>query len=303
MKVLVVGNCTIDRSFRVPRFPRPGETLLANSSEIDAGGKGANQALASARTGAAVTFCAAVGNDPEGVGMRSQLAREGVDLAYVLKREGGTDQSIIYLTPSGENCIVSSHTLADSVTPDDTTPVLDSLETGDILLMQGNLSFETTHHCLQEAYRRGARVVLNPAPIHYSYDSLWKFIHVSILNEVENATVSGVDDPDRGARVIISKGARLVITTLGDRGAKVVGTEIEQFIDAEQVRVIDTTGAGDVFCGVFAGGLATGLSPQESAEWAVRAATLSVTRRGTQRSFPLREELSALLRLLRQRGA
>ncbi len=302
MKVLVVGNYTIDRSFRVPRFPRPGETLLADSCEIDAGGKGANQALASSRTGAAVTFCAAVGNDPEGAGMRLELAREGVDLAYLLKREGRTDQSIIYLTPSGENCIVSSHTLADSITPGDTTPVLDSLGTGDILLMQGNLSFETTHHCLQEGYRRGARVVLNPAPIHYSYDSLWKFIHVGILNEVESATLSGAGDPDRGARVIISKGARLVITTLGERGANVVGTEIEQFIEAEQAQAIDTTGAGDVFCGVFAGGMATGLSPLEAAEWAVSAATLSVTRRGTQRSFPLREELSALLRRLKQKG-
>jgi len=107
MTVLVVGNCTIDRSFRVPRFPQPGETLLADNCEIDAGGKGANQALASARTGAAVTFCAAVGSDAEGTGIRSELEREGVDLAYLLEREGRTDQSIIYLTPSGENCIVS----------------------------------------------------------------------------------------------------------------------------------------------------------------------------------------------------
>lgn len=294
MKVVVIGNCTIDLSFQLPRFPGAGETLLADSWAMDVGGKGANQAAVIARAGVEVWFHTALGGDPESELINSRLAHEHVNLRFLVERDGATDQSIIYLTPSGENSIVSTHAIAASITPNDTAPAIHTLEPDDILLMQGNLSQETTRYCLREGQLRQAQVVLNAAPIQYAYDALWGFVDVVIVNAVEAAVLSGRSDPASGARAIVGKGARLVIVTLGSQGAKITGLDYERDILAEVVEAVDTTGAGDVFCGVFVAGLAMNLSSEEAAAWAVDAATLSVTRKGTQSSFPTRAELLSL---------
>lgn len=294
MKVVVIGNCTVDLSFQLPRFPRAGETLLADGCAMDVGGKGANQAAVIARAGAAVWFYTALGGDPESDLISSRLAYEHVNLQFLVEREGVTDRSIIYLTPSGENSIVSTHALARSITPHEAAPAVQTLEPGDILLMQGNLNQETTRYCLRQGQVQQARVVLNAAPIQYAYDTLWGFVDVAVVNEVEAAVLSGKRDPASGARAIVGKGARSVIVTLGSQGAKIIGLDYERDIRAELVEALDTTGAGDVFCGVFGAGLAMNLSTEEAAAWAVDAATLSVTRKGTQRSFPTRAELLSL---------
>ncbi|MGQ0572349.1 MAG: ribokinase [Armatimonadota bacterium] len=294
MKVLVVGNATVDRSFRIPRLPMAGETLLADSAEVDVGGKGANQAVAAARTGARVFLCAALGTDPDGTNIRGRLAAEGLDLRFLFERTGGTDTSIIYLLPSGENVIVSSHAMAASLTAQDAALALEELQAGDVLLMQGNLSVETTRCCLQAARARGACAVLNPAPIQDGYAELWPYIDALVVNEVESATLTETAEPARAARTLLSRGVGTVITTLGAKGAMVADPQQVATIAAEAVEAVDTTGAGDVVCGVIAGGLAVGLSVSAAAQLGVRAATLSVTRRGTLRAFPTRRELSVL---------
>ncbi len=295
MTVLVVGNCTYDRSFELDRFPQPGETLLAHRSSADIGGKGANQAAAAACAGVPVAFCSVVGSDPEGAEFERRLSAADVDLRFLLRRDGPTDTSIIYLVPEGENAIVSSHALTDSLAPSDVIPALATLGPHDILLLQGNLHRETTGFCLREGHRQGAHVVLNPAPIHYGYDDLWPFVSIAIVNEVEAVTLGRSADPIESARTIVSKGVELVIATMGAAGALLIRRDEQLRIPAPPVNVVDTTGAGDVFCGVFAAGLARRLEPDLAARWAVAAASLSVTRRGTQRAFPTHEELASLL--------
>ena len=294
-RVLVIGNCTLDISFRVLRFPKPGETLLADGSTRDLGGKGANQAVAAARTGVPVAFCAAVGADENGEEMRARLTEEGVGTDHVATSPLPTDVSIIYVTPEGENSIVSTHAAAASMDMARVEPALGAVAAGDILLMQGNLSHDLTRGCLEAGRERGAVTVLNPAPIHYRYDAIWPFVDCAIVNEVESEHLTGSADPFTAAGRLSGRGVGHVVVTLGSRGAVVSEGESLREVPAERVEAADTTGAGDVFCGVFAACIARSLPIEPATRGAVRAATLSVTRHGTQRAFPSRSEIERLL--------
>jgi ribokinase len=292
--VLVIGNSAIDRRLLVPHFPEPGETILAEEFGVDVGGKGANQAVAAARAGATVALCSAIGGDAEGSWLKARLAAEGVNLAFVTEREGRTDQSFVVITPTAENCIISLSRMAQSIDPYHTLGALETLDPGDVLLVQGNLRRDTTEFCVREGHRRGARVLLNPSPITYPFEGIWEFVEAVILNQHEARTVTGSSDPVCGSRAIIGKGPRVVIVTLGSLGALIITSSAHRHIRAGLVQAIDTTGAGDVFCGVFAAGLASGLDAETAASWGVRVSTVSVTRHGTQSSFPSREEMLAL---------
>ena len=294
-RVVVVGNCTLDIAYHVPRFPRPGETVLAGGSARDLGGKGANQAVAAARSGAPVAFCAAVGADENGDAMRARLVEEGVGTDHLATPPVPTDESIIYVTPEGENSIVSTHAAAASMDMALARPALEAAGAGDVLLMQGNLAHDVTRACLEEGRRRRAVTVLNPAPIQYGYEAIWPFVDCAIVNEVESEHLGGSADPVTAARRLAERGVRHVVVTLGARGALVAEGKATREIATDPVEAVDTTGAGDVFCGVFAASLARGLAVAPAARGAVRAATLSVTRHGTQRAFPSRSEIERIL--------
>ena len=297
--VLVIGNCTLDISFRVPRFPRPGETVLAEGSSRDLGGKGANQAVAAARSGVAVALCAAVGADENGDAMRTRLAEEGVGTEHLAAARVPTDLSIIHVSPEGENSIVSTHAAAASMDMERAGPALAAAGAGDVVLMQGNLSLDTTHGCLAEGRRRGALTVLNPAPIQYGYDAIWPLVDCAVVNEVESEHLTHRAEPAAAAMRLHERGVSRVITTLGARGALLSheGSSLE--IAADPVQAVDTTGAGDVFCGVLAACVARGLEFDPAARAAVRAATLSVMRPGTQSAFPSRSDIEGILDSIR----
>ena len=294
-KVLVIGNCTLDVSFRVPRFPKPGETVLADGSIRDIGGKGANQAVAAARSGVRVELCAAVGVDENGEAMRARLSEEGVGMDHVAAPPVPTDESIIYVTPEGDNSIVSTHAAAAAVDMALARTVLEAAAPGDILLMQGNLRHDVTQGCLEEGRRRLAVTVLNPAPIQYGYEAIWPFVDCAILNEVESEHLTGSADPAAAAGHLVGRGVHHVVVTLGARGALLAQGESIREVPAVLVDAVDTTGAGDVFCGVFAASMAQGLAVEPATRGAVRAATLSVTRPGTQSAFPSRAEIEQIL--------
>jgi ribokinase len=257
--------------------------------------------VAAVRTGVEVRFVSAVGGDPEGAAIRARLSAEAIDLGDVRDWDGVTDQSFILVGPGGENCIVSTHGAAASIEPAHAAAALASLAANDILLMQGNLGLATTEHCLREARHRGARTMLNPAPIQYAYEALWPLADIVVLNEVELETLAASADPATGGRRLLARGAGLVVATLGAAGAAIVAPASDVAIPAPATQAVDTTGAGDVFCGVLAAGLAKGLGSEPACRLAVRAASLSVTRPGTQASFPTRPEVQELLAQLHRR--
>jgi ribokinase len=300
--MLVLGNATVDISYSVERLPVPGETLLASDRRVDAGGKGLNQAVVAHRTGVPVRFVAAVGCDQQANVILRHLEREHLSADHLLRCNVATDESLIFIAPDGENSIVSTAEASRKVTPEIASSAVDCHGVDDWLMLQGNLSRNTSEAALRRARERSIRTFVNPAPISFDYTGLWPLIDVVVLNEVESADLTKVAGHEKAAQTLRRWGCSIVIITLGRDGALFVGDEGVFRSPAPSVNVVDTTGAGDVVCGVLAAGLALGHCPKDALRSAVAAASLSVTRRGTGAAFPTSDELSALLRDPMQEG-
>jgi ribokinase len=294
-RVLVLGNATLDVIQRVDRLPAPGETLLASSIARCAGGKGFNQAVAAARTGAPTRLVAPIGKDADAAFLAGSVKDEtGLDANW-LACDGPTDISTIWVAAGGENVIVSSAECARSVTPDQARSLCGTLTAGDVLLMQGNLAADTTHTAAETAKARGATRVLNTAPIAWDMKPVLGLFDIVIANEGEAAQLT--TGPSAAAS-LRAAGVRTAIITLGARGALIVDDGIETMIGAPRVAAVDTSGAGDVFVGTLAGLVANGLALSNAVSIAVAAASLSVTRPNTTPSFPSRTEVAALVQRL-----
>jgi ribokinase len=292
-RVLVLGNATLDQIQRVERLPAPGETLLSSHIARCAGGKGLNQAVAAARTGAPTRLVAPIGQDADAAFLAASIEDEaGLDANW-LSCDATTDISAIWVAAGGENVIVSSAECARSVMPDQARRLGDTLADGDVLLMQGNLAADTTRAAAETAKARGAMRVLNTAPIAWDMAPLLGLFDIVIANEGEAAQLTaGSSAP---AASLHAAGVRTAIITLGARGALIVEDGIETMIDAPRVAAVDTSGAGDVFVGTLAGLVAKGVALPNAVSIAVAAASLSVTRPNTTPSFPSRDEVAALV--------
>jgi len=284
-RVLVLGNATLDVIQRVDRLPAPGETVLASSTVRCAGGKGLNQAVAAARTGAATLLVAPIGKDADAEFIAGSLKDEAELNLNWLACDAPTDLSSIWVTSGGENVIVSSAGCAHSMTPDQARQLCGALAPDDVLLMQGNLSQEVTRAAAQAAQARGAIRILNTAPIAWDMREVLGLFDIVIANEGEAAQLTAGTP---------STGARTLIITLGARGALIVEGGIETAIGAPRVTAVDTSGAGDVFVGTLAGLKASGARIVDAVGAAIGAASLSVTRPNTTPSFPSRAEVAAI---------
>ena len=269
MTVVVVGNAVVDVAYQVERLPGSGETVLARGRTVDVGGKGLNQAVIAHRAGAEVRFCAGLGRDPAAGIIRARLEAEGLSTAWLVSVPCATDESIVYVACSGENCIVSTDEAARQLTPADTEGVLVSVAPGDVLLLQGNLSREVTGMRLARARALRATTILNPAPIGFDYTGLWPMVDIAILNQIEAQTLTGEVEMAAAAAVLRSRGAGKVVLTLGPEGALVhEASEPPERLPAPAVVAVDTTGAGDVLAGVVAAGIDRGLALLPAVRWA-----------------------------------
>jgi ribokinase len=301
--VVVIGNATVDLSYEVTALPVRGETILARAKLVDAGGKGLNQAIVARRAGAAVVYCASVGRDAHAEVILDRLTREGLVAGHLQRAPAPTDESLIFVTSSGENAIVSTAAAARSLDGKSVAPLLAGLDREDLLLMQGNLTRPITAFCLEQAKAAGARTMLNPAPIAFDYAGLWPGVDLAVVNEVESEMLTGLGDPGRAAQALRRAGVPTVVTTLGAHGARLLDGERDLLLPAPHVEAIDTTGAGDVFCGVLAAALEARLGLEPAVRWAVAAASLSATRRGTASAFPSADELARLRKETNAGGA
>lgn len=295
MRVHVIGNVCVDTTFRLDRFPQPGETLNASGHADGLGGKGANQAVAAARTGADVRFHAAIGNDDAGAWIRQQLSRD-LDAGRLTTLPLPSDRSTIMVDAQGENLIVTGASCAAAFDPLADSGFAPSIERGDIVVMQGNLRADVTTACLLAARDAGAMTIFNPSPLAAGHAPPLGAVSLVVVNAGEAAQLTGAGDPALAARELIRQGAGTAIVTLGAQGCLVADGEgrIER-IAAPKVAVVDTSGAGDVFCGCLAGCLAAGMDLTAAARIAVRAAAISVGRAGTLESCPDRREMKLLM--------
>ncbi|WP_165359633.1 PfkB family carbohydrate kinase [Lichenibacterium minor] len=295
-RVFVLGNATLDCVQRAPRLPRPGETLLGEVPRRCAGGKGLNQAVASARAGAETVLVAPLGSDPEGAALRAAAAGEtGLTARWIASAEP-TDYSAIWVAADGENAILSSAAAALSLGEGDALAALDDFAGGDVLVMQGNLGRDVTAAAARFARARGGRMLLNTAPIAWDMAQLLDAVDIVVANEGESLALTGEADPSRAALALGGAlgAGRTAVVTRGAAGALLARDGDLATIAAPAVHAVDTAGAGDVLAGVLAGLIARGEPVERALVAAVGAASIAVTRHGTVPSFPSRREIAGL---------
>jgi ribokinase len=293
--VAVVGSLNMDLVVRVPELPGPGETVSGGDLFRNPGGKGANQAVAAARLGRRVAMVGCVGDDEAGRDLLAALAADGVDHARVrVAGDVPSGTALILVSDDGENQIVVSPGANARLTPGDVAAAEATLAAAAVTLLQLEVPLETVAAAAGTA---GGRVVLNPAPVRPLPDDLLGRVDVLVPNRVELAQLTGGPAPDTVEEAALLAGrlpARAVVVTLGADGALVVEDGQASHVPAVPVRPVDTTAAGDAFCGGLADALAGGADLQEAARRAVRVAAAACLRRGAQASLPTPADLASL---------
>ena len=297
--VVVVGSCNIDMVTRATRFPSAGEHLIASDFGTYLGGKGANQAFAAARAGASVSMVGRVGSDAFGAQMVAALAEAGIAVdAVAVDHDAPTGNASIWLDASGENRILIFPGANGRVSKSDIRKQLGTIGAASVLLVQLEVPVDTIAEACRAARDAGVRVVLNAAPASPLPADLWSLIDVLVVNQTEALVLGGDTDPGRSSRVLISKGVGTVVVTLGGAGCIVMsGVSSEPIaIQSFPVRsVVDTTGAGDAFCGALAASLASGASVVEAARVGNAAGSLAVEVLGAIPSMPTYEQIQRRL--------
>jgi len=253
--ILVIGSLNVDLVVRAPRFPQPGETISGEDLQVIPGGKGANQAVAAARLGASVSMLGRVGKDNFGDFLLDNLKSNNVDSQLVQRDDASTGTATIIVDSNGQNSIVLSAGANGKVSTADVEHA--SFVHHKLLLLQLEIPTLTVLRAAQLAKENNVRVILNPAPAKEIPDELIALADFIIPNETELSLLTGMDannipSTEKAARVLLQRGAKHVIVTLGSKGALIVNKETSIQIDTFKVDVVDTTAAGDAFIGGFA---------------------------------------------------
>jgi ribokinase len=296
--VLIVGSSNTDLVSRAPRLPAAGETVAGSAFAIHPGGKGANQAVAAARAGARVSFVGAVGDDDFGRQRLAELAAEGIDTAHVATVPSVTSGvALIVVDDGGENQIVFVPGANARATPDAVDAAFAAASFAVVGLVL-EVPLDVVAHTVRAA-PAGTRVVLNAAPFDARIEPLLDRLDPLICNEIEAGQLVGFDvtleRAVEAAQALIRRGSRAVVITLGRHGAVAAASGDTFAVPAPEVRAVDTTGAGDAFCGALLAWLALGSSLRDAVRAGVCAGSLAVQRDGAQPSLPPRDEIERLL--------
>lgn len=295
-RIFVVGSSNTDMVVKSAQLPRPGETILGGVFLMNAGGKGANQAVAAARLGGDVTFVAKVGKDTFGAQSLEGFMKEGIQTRYVLVDDthpSGT--ALIMVNEEGENCIVVAPGANASLLPADLLSVTEMKEAA-VILMQLEIPMETIEAVKRIAMGNHQRVIINPAPAQSLSDELLTGLFLITPNESEAELLTGIPvtemaSASRAADFFLNKGVENVVITMGKLGAYFKNGSTSFMVPAPVVRAVDTTAAGDTFSGALTVAITEGMDWEQAIRFAVKAASLSVTRMGAQASVPYRSEI------------
>lgn len=295
--VVVVGSLNQDLTVRTPHLPVPGETVLGSGHSFGLGGKGANQAVAAARLERSVAMVGLVGADQAGREMLDRLAEEGVDISAIsTDAEAHTGLAVIAVDDRGENSIVVSPGANARLTPLDIEASRATIEDATVLLLQLEVPLQAV---IAAASLANGTVVLNPAPAQTLPIELIEATDVIVPNRSELAVLAGVDEPASLSDVMTASRAfltdRTLVVTLGADGAVVIRDGEATPVSAPRVTPVDTTGAGDAFCGALADALSRGIGLETSVTWAAAAGAVAATRAGAQGAMPNRNDVEALL--------
>lgn len=306
LDVCVVGSFMADMVIRAPRRPNQGETIQGTSLTTYLGGKGFNQAIAAARSGATTAMVGALGDDEHGLLFKGALACDGIDASGVLTvSDIGTGVAVPLVEDAGDNSIVIIPQANHALTPAHVESFAQIIGAARVVLLQLELPIETVVAAAAVAQRAGATVVLNPAPAVSSLGPFRGLVDVIVPNETETALLTGapVANGSAGAaaeRLCQAVEAPSAVVTLGEHGAVVYDGSAAEWHAGHAVDCVDSVGAGDAFCGALAAQLARGIPLNDAVRYANAAGALATTRAGAEPSMPTAK---AILGLLNGNGA
>jgi ribokinase len=300
--ITVIGSLNMNLVANVPRLPQTGETIREKEFQQLPGGKGANQADAIAKLGAPVKLLGCVGRDDAGKKLLASLYRDNVDISRVAIFENiPTGVATINVDPAGNNAIVVASGANSRFFPEQIQNLKEIMNTSELILTQLEIPLETAHYALKVAKELGKTTILNPAPALKLNAAFLAWVDILIPNETELERLSGMavhteTEIVAAARLMICKGIKDVIVTLGEQGCIHVSSGQFRVFPAYQVNVVDTAAAGDSFIGALAVALIEGKNIEKAIPFAMAAAALTVTRKGAQDSLPGRREVEEFLR-------
>jgi ribokinase len=299
--IVVVGSSNTDMIIKVPRIPRPGETVLGGQFSMAAGGKGANQAVAAARAGGKVQLIARVGADLFGEEAIQAFERDAIDVRCITRDdEAPSGIALIFVGEGGENSIAVAAGANANLTPAYVDKFSRQISEAGTLLMQLETPLETVLRASEIAVASGRRIILNPAPARQVPAELLSRVSILTPNETEAEVLTGIPISDNNsagaaATFLLDQGVGVVIITLGARGALVATREKREWVSGYSVKALDTTAAGDVFNGALAVALCENEPLGGAVRFAHAGAAISVTRLGAQPSIPNRKEIEEFL--------
>ena len=300
-KIVVIGSSNVDLIMQMHHLPKPGETISGGVFTQTYGGKGANQAVGAARSGGNVHFISALGDDAFAPDFIENFKKDSIDTQYVMTKEGfATGTALIMIDEQGENCISVAPGANHELTPKDIDRAEAVIKTAEMIVVQCELHPNTLRYIINKADNLNVNVMLNLAPAQALEDEYLEKLAWLIVNESEaqfltGKSVDSMESVQAAVETLTQKVKGGVILTLGKKGAYVAIGEMRSLIPAFKVEAIDTTAAGDIYCGTLATALVEGKNIQEAVRFASAAAAIAVTRLGAQPSAPTREEIDAFL--------
>jgi ribokinase len=292
-KIAVIGSTMMDLTVYADILPAAGETRFGESFTTGFGGKGANQAVMAARTGATVTMITGIGNDGFGDESLQNFKNSQMDTSSVLRLDTHTGVAHIWVDGQGQNRISIVPGANFKLTPQDAIDEVSKLKNVSVLIAQCEIPQEVTLAAFRTAQELGITTILNPAPYQPLTDDLLDLTDWLIPNEIEFAELDKAHRaPDTDEIIASLRDKGRTIVTLGSEGAALVTSEgkVKRF-SAKKVSATDTTGAGDCFIGAFAAAIAAGANEESAVQFGIDCATKSVTRKGAQSSYPKIEEI------------
>ncbi|HRV89815.1 MAG TPA: ribokinase [Prolixibacteraceae bacterium] len=298
--ILVIGSSNTDLITTMDHFPAAGETLTGGVFQQAMGGKGANQALAAHRSGGDVTFMTSLGKDAYGLNALQYYRDQGLEVSLSLLTDHvSSGIAMIWVDKKGENCIVVIPGANLLLSPEYVLAHQQAIDTADIIVLQMEIPYETIKTVCRIASRKGKKIILNVAPAAPLEEEILQSVHMLVVNQTEAELLTGERIDRIGEEAIVdlllATGVRNVVLTLGKKGSLYKNNQELLRIPAFQVEAVDTTAAGDTYCGALAARLSRGEDMKTSLEFAAAAAALCVTRMGAQPSIPTEAEVVEFL--------
>lgn len=308
-KILVIGSLNLDMTVQVDHTPAVGETIISNAMEMNAGGKGANQACALGKLGGDAVMLGAVGRDMYADIQLDSLHKAGVDVSRIIRKDNvNTGIALIAVNADGDNSIIVVSGANALLSKKDIDNNLDMIEDCDIVIFQLEVPLETVCYGAKIASNLGKKVILDPAPVPPDFpEELYQYVDIIKPNETELGMLTGVENPEENLEYAVSclkkKGVKDVLVTLGEKGVYLEEDgACPVRIPAVKVQAVDTTAAGDSFTAALAIMLAKGKSLKEAAVFANYVSAIVVTRNGAQSSIPTLEEVTLYIEKTKQAG-